>query len=181
MFLCFDLLFVFLLGVGYAQVISTGIVATYYVTIMAITLHYFFNSFKSILPWTECQPEWGNTCTPSSRDTTFKYINQTLGNRSSSAELYYEYVFFFGLVWFGLVFGSFGSFASFLYLRRSHADAKIRLLQRNCFKTFNKICPLKQVIKSSVKEVAAIQNLPIKRFYFNNGWKSIDLDLKIRS
>lgn len=80
----------FFLGVGYAQVISTGIVATYYVTIMAITLHYFFNSFKAILPWTECLPEWGNTCTPSSRDTAFKYIKQSLVNRSSSAELYYE-------------------------------------------------------------------------------------------
>lgn len=78
------------LGVGYAQVISTGIVATYYVTIMAITLHYFFNSFKAILPWTECLPKWGNTCTPSSRDTAFKYIKQSLVNRSSSAELYYE-------------------------------------------------------------------------------------------
>lgn len=83
-------LFLTFLGVGYAQVISTGIVATYYVTIMAITLHYFFNSFKAILPWTECLPEWGATCTPSSRDTAFKYVKQSLVNRSSSAELYYE-------------------------------------------------------------------------------------------
>ncbi|XP_055309717.1 sodium-dependent nutrient amino acid transporter 1-like [Sitodiplosis mosellana] len=80
-------------GVGYAQVISTSIVATYYVTIMAITLHYFFNSFKAILPWTECSNEWGDSCTPSSRDTNiFKYINQSLADRSSSAELYYEKV-----------------------------------------------------------------------------------------
>lgn len=76
-------------GVGYAQVISTGIVATYYVTIMAITLHYFFNSFKSILPWTVCLPEWGDKCKPSAPDTTIQYFNQSITERSSSAELYY--------------------------------------------------------------------------------------------
>lgn len=91
----FHLLLFFILssgtiGIGYGQVISTGIVATYYVTIMAITLHYFFNSFKSTLPWTECLLEWGDHCTASSRESIIpNALNQTLANRSSSAELYY--------------------------------------------------------------------------------------------
>ncbi|XP_031631151.1 sodium-dependent nutrient amino acid transporter 1-like [Contarinia nasturtii] len=77
-------------GVGYAQVISTGIVATYYVTIMAITLHYFFNSFKSTLPWTICLTEWGDTCKPSAPDSTVQRFNESITeSRSSSAELYY--------------------------------------------------------------------------------------------
>lgn len=76
------------LGVGYGQVASTGIVATYYATIMAITLHYFFNSFKSTLPWTKCLDEWGDTCRASSPDSLI--ANFSINNRSSSAELYYE-------------------------------------------------------------------------------------------
>lgn len=82
------------LGVGYGQVISTGFVATYYVTIMAITLHYFYNSFKTTLPWAVCLAEWGKECTQSSIETNFVQFDQNvtsaIKNRISSAELYYS-------------------------------------------------------------------------------------------
>lgn len=87
-------------GVGYGQVFSTAIVATYYLSIMGMTVRYFVDSFRSPLPWSICQPEWGPACTaPMARtvhnlnDTSSIVPTTTLatflkGNRSS-AELYY--------------------------------------------------------------------------------------------
>lgn len=73
-------------GVGVGQVVSIAIVATYYSSLMALTLNYFADSFNAILPWSNCKPEWG-PCIPS---TTHDNANMTWGNETkSSAELYF--------------------------------------------------------------------------------------------
>ncbi|XP_055906517.1 sodium-dependent nutrient amino acid transporter 1-like [Eupeodes corollae] len=52
-------------GVGYGQVLATGIVTTYYATLMAITLRYLVASFSTVLPWSYCREEWGSMCVDS--------------------------------------------------------------------------------------------------------------------
>ncbi|CRK96984.1 CLUMA_CG010330, isoform A [Clunio marinus] len=73
-------------GVGVGQVFATSVVLTYYSSIMAITLRYLFDSFRSELPWSVCRPEWEN-CIPAnieiSENTTWS------SDARSSAELYF--------------------------------------------------------------------------------------------
>jgi solute carrier family 6 (neurotransmitter transporter, glycine) member 5/9 len=71
-------------GVGVGQVVSIAIVATYYSSLMALTLSYFADSFKAILPWSFCKEEWG-PCIPSIHVENTTYANTT----KSSAELYF--------------------------------------------------------------------------------------------
>lgn len=71
-------------GVGTGQVLSSLFVATYYSSIMGLTLKYLFDSFSSELPWSTCKPEWG-ACVSALNDTT--YGNETA---KSSAELYFR-------------------------------------------------------------------------------------------
>ena len=40
-------------GVGYGQCITCFYIATYYCSIIALAIHYFFASFSTTLPWTE--------------------------------------------------------------------------------------------------------------------------------
>ena len=47
-------------GVGVAMVIISMIVAIYYNVIMAYCLFYLFNTFRTVLPWTECNPAWSD-------------------------------------------------------------------------------------------------------------------------
>jgi solute carrier family 6 (neurotransmitter transporter, glycine) member 5/9 len=75
-------------GVGLGQVISTGYIATYYSSIMAITLRYFFDSFQTNLPWSSCKPEWG-PCLPTGSDETSSNVTWD-SDTKSSAELYFE-------------------------------------------------------------------------------------------
>lgn len=63
----------------------TGIVATYYTSLMAYTLWYFINSFHAELPWATCLPEWEKCFNSSSTDFL---INATVGYKSS-AEYYF--------------------------------------------------------------------------------------------
>lgn len=73
-------------GVGVGQVVSVAIVATYYSSLMAITLHYFADSFYSVLPWRDCKPQWGD-CIPAVAQVNG---NMTWNNNTkSSAELYF--------------------------------------------------------------------------------------------
>ncbi|XP_014476331.1 PREDICTED: sodium-dependent nutrient amino acid transporter 1-like [Dinoponera quadriceps] len=88
-------------GVGWAQFCSTIALATYYSSLMALTLFFLVASFSSKLPWATCFEEWGDTCVDSSmkRDHTFHgnaTNTDTLGSllnsdvqRQSSAELYF--------------------------------------------------------------------------------------------
>jgi solute carrier family 6 amino acid transporter-like protein 5/7/9/14 len=74
-------------GVGVGQVVSIAIVATYYSSLMALTLSYFANSFNEILPWSGCKSEWNATCIPSGYQHS---DNMTWSNDTqSSAELYF--------------------------------------------------------------------------------------------
>lgn len=74
-------------GVGIGQTLCIAAVATYYSSIMAITLRYFFYSFAEVLPWSECNPEWTEPCYPSSGSGE---SNRTWDNKTkSSAELYF--------------------------------------------------------------------------------------------
>lgn len=73
-------------GVAVGQMICVVFISTYYSSLMALTLRYFFYSFNTQLPWSECNPEWTDPCYPSSG----KNLNQTVLNGTrSSAELYF--------------------------------------------------------------------------------------------
>ncbi|XP_047349939.1 sodium-dependent nutrient amino acid transporter 1-like isoform X2 [Vespa velutina] len=94
-------------GVGWAQFSSTIILATYYSSLMALTLYYLIASFSIELPWAKCLEEWEPYCIDSSRkkkysmminDTSFSKeyhyfnkLNHTVDNPiyRSSAELYF--------------------------------------------------------------------------------------------
>lgn len=83
-------------GVGYGQVFATIAVSTYYLSIMALTVRYFVDSFKSPLPWSICRDEWGPECSGLSMRSaiaqnmsTASMPNVFLSGNRSSAELYY--------------------------------------------------------------------------------------------
>nr|XP_012219263.1 PREDICTED: sodium-dependent nutrient amino acid transporter 1-like [Linepithema humile] len=91
-------------GVGWAQFSSTVALATYYSSLMALTLYYLIASFSAQLPWATCLKEWGDTCIDSSTKKNHN-LNATEGNTDildnflnsnsklqSSAELYFTRV-----------------------------------------------------------------------------------------
>lgn len=53
-------------GVGTGQVLASMFVATYYSSIMGLTMKFLFDSFSLILPWTVCRDEYGDKCISSS-------------------------------------------------------------------------------------------------------------------
>ena len=58
-------------GVGYGQVIGTGCVATYYCSLIGLSIYYLIMSFYPTLPWTLCSPDLGQqhqVCIPSGRN-----------------------------------------------------------------------------------------------------------------
>ncbi|SPP74041.1 sodium-dependent nutrient amino acid transporter 1 isoform X2 [Drosophila guanche] len=76
-------------GIGYGQVLATGIVTTYYATLMALTLRYFVDSFYPTLPWSYCRPEWGPNCLDSApQEASGTHAAQTTV-RTTSAEFYF--------------------------------------------------------------------------------------------
>lgn len=73
-------------GIAIGQVICVIYISTYYSSLLSMTLRYFFYSFNSVLPWSECNPAWTEPCYPSSGSN----LNQTFENGTrSSAELYF--------------------------------------------------------------------------------------------
>jgi len=46
------------LGVGWAMMFMSFIIAIYYNMIIAYILRYLFASFTTTLPWQSCRPEW---------------------------------------------------------------------------------------------------------------------------
>nr|CAD7455001.1 unnamed protein product [Timema tahoe] len=75
-----------LTGLGYGQIFATLCIVTYYVSLMAITAFYFIMSFKSVLPWAFCQPDWGENCFDGSENQTFNASS----NQMSSSEYYFK-------------------------------------------------------------------------------------------
>ncbi|XP_063697322.1 sodium-dependent nutrient amino acid transporter 1-like [Culicoides brevitarsis] len=79
-------------GLGYSQTMATGIVTTFYSSIMALTIRYFLASFQDPLPWTKCEDDWSNenmTCVSAAEKTGI--YGGASGNHTgrSSAELYF--------------------------------------------------------------------------------------------
>lgn len=77
-------------GIGYGQVLATGIVTTYYATLMAITLRYFVESFYPTLPWSYCREEWGPNCLDSTPQAVTDATQSTV--RTTSAEYYFTHI-----------------------------------------------------------------------------------------
>jgi len=46
------------IGVGWAMMLMSFVVAIYYNMIIAYILRYLFASFTTTLPWQSCRPEW---------------------------------------------------------------------------------------------------------------------------
>lgn len=72
-------------GIGYGQVFAVGVLLTYYASLLALTVRYFVASFASVLPWSLCKEEWGDTCI----DSTTKNITNITTKVSTSAEWYF--------------------------------------------------------------------------------------------
>ena len=70
---------------------SVSYVAIFYNYLMAISVYYFFASFTSTLPWTECDNSWmdgvENFCENNTNANTY--------NNKTWSELYYEYALLF--------------------------------------------------------------------------------------
>ncbi|XP_033214229.1 sodium-dependent nutrient amino acid transporter 1-like [Belonocnema kinseyi] len=83
-------------GVGWAQLCSTVALATYYSSLMALTLFYLIVSFSSELPWAKCKHEWGDHCVDSGskKDNFNNESNEffEVEGKRSSAELYFTEV-----------------------------------------------------------------------------------------
>ncbi|XP_031628886.1 sodium-dependent nutrient amino acid transporter 1-like [Contarinia nasturtii] len=79
-------------GVGAGQIMASIFIMTYYSSLVALTVYYFFASFASQLPWTVCLPEWGPTCIDSSSKNNLTFLTNSSSNNSevaSSSELYF--------------------------------------------------------------------------------------------
>jgi solute carrier family 6 (neurotransmitter transporter, glycine) member 5/9 len=77
-------------GVGTGQVLSSIFVATYYSSIMGLTLKYLFDSFSFDLPWASCRPEWGSDCFSAALNNESARVNVSSKIFSSPAKLYFE-------------------------------------------------------------------------------------------
>jgi SNF family Na+-dependent transporter len=75
-------------GIGYAMLIINFYVLSYYNTIIAWSVHYFFASFRVIVPWTFCKNSWNTENCYSLHDT--KGLNITHNGSYSSANEYFE-------------------------------------------------------------------------------------------
>ncbi|KAK3878040.1 hypothetical protein Pcinc_009757 [Petrolisthes cinctipes] len=78
-------------GVGCAQAFCTWIVATYYVSLMAMCVYYFFASFSSILPWSSCGPWASPYCVDINSNSTF-VLNDTAQAITPSEEYFMNQV-----------------------------------------------------------------------------------------
>ncbi|XP_076293223.1 sodium-dependent nutrient amino acid transporter 1 [Lasioglossum baleicum] len=75
-------------GVGWAQMFSMLSVGTYYCSLMSVTLLYLFSSFQSVLPWSTCLEQWGDSCVDSGGH--HNSTKRTHTNMTSSAEFYFQ-------------------------------------------------------------------------------------------
>ncbi|XP_046849414.1 sodium- and chloride-dependent GABA transporter 1-like isoform X2 [Xenia sp. Carnegie-2017] len=73
-------------GIGYANMVISFMVSVYYNIILAWSCYYFFNSFKSNLPWVGCNNKWNEDCFISNKS------NHNTSRVSSSREFYVKKV-----------------------------------------------------------------------------------------
>lgn len=76
-------------GVGVGQVVSSLFVATYYSSIMGLTLKYLWDSTNYELPWATCKESWG-PCLSAVNDATGNLTEVGGEKLKSSAELYFS-------------------------------------------------------------------------------------------
>ncbi|XP_039954948.1 sodium-dependent nutrient amino acid transporter 1-like isoform X1 [Bactrocera tryoni] len=76
-------------GVAAGQVLATGASITYYSSIMALTLRFLIASFSTVLPWSYCREEWGDSCLNETASTGVNVTQKTV-SKMSSAELYFQ-------------------------------------------------------------------------------------------
>lgn len=69
-------------GIAFGQIYAVSNIATYYCSVMALSLSYVVSSFSKVLPWSVCEEEWDNCV-----DTT-STINSTQNSTISSPELF---------------------------------------------------------------------------------------------
>lgn len=71
-------------GIGWGQQIASSIIATYYTSIIGLTLSYFIRSFGAEIPWNTCLDSYNVTCLDSNKKL------KVSGNESisTSVELY---------------------------------------------------------------------------------------------
>lgn len=68
-----------------AQVIALLGITTFYSGLMAIILHYLWDSFKNPLPWSYCREEWDKCIDSNSTELPKNVDNET----RSSSEFYF--------------------------------------------------------------------------------------------
>lgn len=59
-------------------------VTTYYVAIMGMTMRYLFDSFRSPLPWSQCDDSWNAVCVASNEKNTADFLYSLDANNSTS-------------------------------------------------------------------------------------------------
>lgn len=79
-------------GIGYGQALLTFYLASYYSSLMALTLRYLVDSFYATLPWSYCREEWGSTCMDSKitdEDVKLSFKANSTEIKKTSAEFYF--------------------------------------------------------------------------------------------
>ncbi|CAF0721710.1 unnamed protein product [Rotaria sordida] len=75
-------------GIGYAMLIINFYVLSYYNTIIAWSVHYFFASFRPIVPWAYCNNSWNTVNCYSLHDK--QTLNVSHNASCSAADEYFE-------------------------------------------------------------------------------------------
>ncbi|KAH9363689.1 hypothetical protein HPB48_002032 [Haemaphysalis longicornis] len=71
-------------GVGWAMVYTCFVIALYYNLLLSYSLNFLWYSFKSVLPWTFCDPEWADeNCVDSSTSLASTLLtDESCGHRA---------------------------------------------------------------------------------------------------
>lgn len=124
-----------ILGVGAGQIIASSCVITYYSSLVALTVYYFFASFSTQLPWSQCLAEWGASCVDSKsidNSTFLVEASETQTDLASSSEMYFLYVQMSSLpafIFFQLLFSFILKF-SFSF-QKGGFESEVRHFRRN--------------------------------------------------
>jgi len=81
-------------GVGYGSMLGSFCVVSYYCSIMAITVFYFFSSFQKTLPWAACEESWAGPGFCDQNQTSIErgiMVAENGTERLSLAQLFFEW------------------------------------------------------------------------------------------
>ena len=82
-------------GIGYAMLVVSLLVAIYYNVIIAWCLYYLFESFRSDVPWRHCRNSWNTAkCVEGAYKphATKGIVNSTNGNLTCDSNFQAKYV-----------------------------------------------------------------------------------------